>query len=167
LRTSEERELARWRHIVREVLDDVSDTEGCFQELYAHFARADAWSCKPETAEVLTTLAEWGHVLGIASNFDHRLSGLVENLPALRPVKNLVISSEIGWRKPAPEFFAAMCRQAGALPEQILHVGDDPVNDYEGARTAGLRAILLAPRHRGGDPAAARIASLAELLRRP
>lgn len=128
LRTDEAREVARWRAIVREVLDDVLDTERCFQELYAHFAKADAWRCEPETAEVLAALASRGHVLGIASNFDHRLRGLVENLPAFRSVRYLVISSEIGWRKPAPEFFAEMCRQAGAPREQVLYVGDDPVN---------------------------------------
>ncbi len=36
LRTDEEREVARWRAIVGEVLDDVSDGEACFQALYAH-----------------------------------------------------------------------------------------------------------------------------------
>jgi putative hydrolase of the HAD superfamily len=146
LRTDEEREVARWRSIVGEVFDDISDEEGCFQELYMHFARAGAWACVPETADVLGTLAARGHVLGIASNFDHRLRGLVEQLPALRPIRHLVISSEIGWRKPASAFFAAMCRQAGSPADQVLYVGDDRINDYEGARAAGLRAVLLAPR---------------------
>src|SRR5688572_27700491 len=36
-RTDEERELCRWRAIVKEVLDDVEDEEGCFQALYEHF----------------------------------------------------------------------------------------------------------------------------------
>jgi putative hydrolase of the HAD superfamily len=164
LHTDEAREAARWRAIVREVLDDVTDTESCFQELYAHFARADAWRCEPETAEVLATLAGRGHVFGIASNFDHRLRGLVEHLPVLQPVRYLVISSEVGWRKPAPEFFAEMCRQAGAPPEQILYVGDDPVNDYEGARAAGMRAVLLAPHGCAGIPAEAWITSLSGLF---
>jgi putative hydrolase of the HAD superfamily len=145
LRTDEPREVARWRAIVREVLDDVADVEACFQELYTHFARADAWRCEPQTAQVLAALAEHGHVLGIASNFDHRLRGLVENMPALRSVRYLVISSEIGWRKPAREFYTAMCRQAASSPEQILYVGDDLINDYEGARATGMQSILFAP----------------------
>lgn len=145
LRTDEAREVARWRSIVAEVLDDVPDPEACFQELYAHFAGPDAWRCLPETAEVLARLAERGHVLGIASNFDRRLRGLVENMLELRPARYLIISSEIGWRKPAREFFAEMCRQADSPLEQILYVGDDPVNDYEGATTAGMRCLLLPP----------------------
>jgi putative hydrolase of the HAD superfamily len=164
LRTDEAREVARWRAIVHEVLDDVADIETCFQELYAHFARADAWRCEPGTAEVLAALATRGHTLGIASNFDHRLRGLVENMPALRPVPYLVISSEIGWRKPAHDFFAAMCRQTASPPEQILYVGDNPVNDYEGAQAAGLPAILLAPNGHAVVSARAQIKCLSDLL---
>ncbi|HEY7308946.1 MAG TPA: HAD-IA family hydrolase [Gemmataceae bacterium] len=164
LRTSEEREVARWLTIVREVLDDVSDAEACFEELYEHFARPDAWACALETAEVLNTLASRGHVLGIASNFDQRLRSLVQHLSALRAVRHLVISSEIGWRKPAREFFAEMCRKARAPWEQILYVGDDPINDYDGARAAGLQAVLLDPHHRASIPPPARLASLTNIL---
>jgi putative hydrolase of the HAD superfamily len=164
LRTDEERELARWRAIVGEVLDDVSDAEACFQELYAHFARADAWRCEPRAAEALATLSARGHVLGIASNFDYRLRGLVEHVPPLRPVRHVVISSEIGWRKPAGEFFAETCRQAGAEAEQILYVGDDVVNDYEGASKAGLQSLLLDPDRRAAVPPQARLSSFRDLL---
>ena len=164
LRTSEGREVGRWRTIVREVLDDVTDAEACFEELYEHFARPDAWACAPETAEVLGALSSRGHVLGIASNFDHRLHGLLQQLPALRPVQHLVISSEVGWRKPAREFFTEMCRQARAPGEQILYVGDDPINDYDGARAAGLQAVLLDPHHRASIPPPARLASLSNIL---
>jgi putative hydrolase of the HAD superfamily len=165
LRTDEAREVARWRAIVGEVLDDVTDVEACFRELYDHFARADAWRCEPEAAEVFAELAARGHVLGIASNFDHRLRSLVEQLHAFGPIRHLVISSEIGWRKPARAFFEAMCRRAACSPGQILYVGDDPVNDYDGARAAGLQTVLLAP-DALTSPADARIKSLSDLLDR-
>jgi HAD superfamily hydrolase (TIGR01549 family) len=102
---------------------------------------------------VLATLAARGHGLGIASNFDCRLHGLVEKMTELRPITHLLISSEIGWRKPAPEFFAAMCRQAGSPPEHVLYVGDDPVNDYEGAKAAGVRVVMLDSGGRANAPA--------------
>jgi putative hydrolase of the HAD superfamily len=165
LHTSEEREIARWRAIVLEVLDDVPDPEACFQELYAHFARPDAWRCTAGTKEVLHALSARGHVLGLASNFDRRLHYLVEALPPLRSIRHLVISSEIGWRKPAANFYAEMCRQAGSPAQEILYVGDDFANDYEGARAAGLRAVLLAPRDRAAVPAEATLESLTDLLR--
>lgn len=164
LRTCEERELLRWRTIVREVLDDVTEPEACFDALYAHFARPDAWRCVPETTEVLATLAVRGHTLGIASNFDSRLRGVAAGLPPLRPVRHLVISSEIGWRKPAAPFFVEMCCQAGSLPGQVLYVGDDPANDYEGARAAGLQVLLLDPSCRNSTPSGSDCVSLAELI---
>src|ERR1700677_4161406 len=45
--TSEQREQIRWQHIVAGVLDDVTDTEDCFQTLYEHFSRPNAWRCDP------------------------------------------------------------------------------------------------------------------------
>jgi putative hydrolase of the HAD superfamily len=164
LRTSEEREIARWRAIVREVLDDVSDDEACFHELYAHFAHPDAWRCATGTEAMLDALSRRGHCLGLASNFDRRLRHLVEGLPPLRPIRHLVISSEIGWRKPAPDFFAEMCRHASSTAAEVLYVGDDFANDYEGARAAGLRALLLGSRQRPAVPEHDCITSLTDLI---
>jgi putative hydrolase of the HAD superfamily len=145
LRTSEERELTRWRSIVPAVLDDVDDPDGCFAELYDHFARPCAWRIEPGTAETLDELARRGYQLGMASNYDRRLRTVVTGLAALAPVNRLIISSEVGWRKPAAPFFAAMCASVGLAPAQVVLVGDDMGNDYDGARAAGLRAILFDP----------------------
>jgi putative hydrolase of the HAD superfamily len=143
LRTSEERERQRWRHIVAEVLDDVSDPERCFAELFAHFSRPNAWRCDPDAAAFLAELHQQGYVLGMASNYDTRLRSVAAGMPELRPLRHLVISSEVGWRKPAPQFFMALCAQVALSPSQILFIGDDRVNDYDGATAAGLRALLV------------------------
>lgn len=145
LRTDEEREERRWRHIVAAVLHDVCDGEACFRELFEHFSRPQAWVCAPDAGTTLAELARRGYRLGMASNYDRRLRSVVAGLPELRPLEHLVISSEVGWRKPAPEFFAAVVRQAGVPAGEILFVGDDPVNDEKGARGSGLRTLLLDP----------------------
>jgi putative hydrolase of the HAD superfamily len=164
LRTSEAREVERWRRIVATVLDDVTDAETCFQELFAHFSRPDAWRCDPDAAATLAELAARGYRLGLASNYDERLRSVHAGLPALGPAQHLVISSEVGWRKPAAGFFAALCRVAGLAPGQIALVGDDRDNDYDGARAAGLRAVLFDPRGREATPDTARVARLRELV---
>src|SRR5262249_48947903 len=105
-RTSEEREVERWRRIVTSVLYDASDPEACFQELFTHFARPEAWHCDPDAAEVSSELQKRGITLGMASNYDERLRRVVEGLPELRLLtQHIVISSEVGWRKPAAPFF--------------------------------------------------------------
>src|SRR6266700_2023811 len=73
LATSEERELRRWRDIVARVLDDVADPAGCFAELYAHFARPDAWRIEGGAADVLGRLQRADFPIALASNYDHRL----------------------------------------------------------------------------------------------
>ena len=162
-RTSEDRERRRWEEIVDSVLDDVADRAACFRELYGHFSTPAAWKLNEGAPAVLAALVERGFTLGIASNFDHRLRNVVAGLPELRQITHLVISSEIGWRKPAGEFYAAMIRAAGCSAQQVLYIGDDRINDYDGGRAAGLRAILFDP-NREGDAGARRIARLLDLM---
>lgn len=162
LAVSEHREVERWRAIVTDVLDDVTDPEACFQELFKHFAQPAAWRCPPEAEEVLKQMLQRGLILGLASNYDQRLRPVAAGLPELAVIRHLAISSEIGWRKPAAEFFAAVCRLAGLPAERVLFVGDDPVNDYDGAAAAGLHAVLFDPKGQAARPA--RIGKLTELL---
>jgi putative hydrolase of the HAD superfamily len=164
LRTSEARERERWHRIVTEVLDDVVDIDACFHELFEHFARPTSWRCDHQGAVVLNTLAERGLELAMASNYDRRLYSVCAGLPELAPVQHVIISSEVGWRKPAAEFFAGVTRTIGASSEDILLVGDDPMNDFAGARAVGLRAILFDPIGRTQGPSGERISRLSELV---
>src|SRR5262249_55716885 len=99
-RTSEAREVERWRAIVATVLDDVKDAESCFGELFAHFSRPEAWRANPDAAATLRVLSRRGYRLGIASNFDHRLRRVLAGHPGLGLAEHIVVSSEVGWRKP-------------------------------------------------------------------
>jgi putative hydrolase of the HAD superfamily len=165
LRTSEDRELVRWRNIVAAVLEDVTDAEACFQELFAHFARPDAWRIDAEVATVLRALSGRGVALGVASNYDQRLRTVVRGTPALVPLAgDLFVCSEVGWRKPAGEFFARLCEHFQLPPGRVLLVGDDRGNDYDGAIAAGLQACLLDPHRRERVPAEHRLSRLMELI---
>jgi putative hydrolase of the HAD superfamily len=147
LRTSEERERRRWAHIVSVVFDDVTDALTCFDTLYQHFARPSAWRCAPQTQQALATLAQ-RHPLALASNYDQRLHSVFAGLPELHNISHLIISSEVGWRKPAREFFAAISQALALPPEEVLYVGDDLINDYRGGEAAGLQVVLLDPAQR-------------------
>ena len=163
--TSEARERRRWRDIVHEVLDDAGNPEACFEELFAHFGRAQAWSCAAGTGPVLRELCARGYVLALASNYDSRLHAVAAQIADLQPLRRRIyISSELGWRKPSPRFFAAVAAHLSVKPEQLLHVGDDRENDFEGARSAGLHALLLDPAATGAGADA--VAGLPGLLDR-
>ena len=100
--------------------------------------------------------------MGLASNYDQRLRTVLVGLPQLTCLTQVVISAEIGWRKPASQFFANLADRTGIEPSQILLVGDDWMNDYEGARATGMHAILVDREDRHSP--ACRIGRLADLL---
>jgi putative hydrolase of the HAD superfamily len=161
--TSEGREVERWRRIVSAALADLPDPGACFSELYEHFARAGSWAVNPDAANVLHELAARGVVFGLASNYDSRLFRVLDGLPELRPVRErVVVSSAVGHRKPAAQFFQAVADLMTCDPGQIAFVGDDYANDYLGAREFGFPAVLLDERDR--FPRAVRIRRLRELL---
>ncbi len=102
----------RWRTIVGEVLHDVTDPEACFAALYEHFSQPTHWRCDPAAPTIFAALGDRGYRVAVASNFDHRLRRVAAGLPGLAALPDIVISSEVGWRKPAAEFFAAVTRKA-------------------------------------------------------
>lgn len=144
LTTDEPTERRRWHRIVAGTLGDVPDPERAFRELWDHFGRGEAWRCFADVTPALRALDGAGIPVAIASNFDARLRGVVAGLPELAGrVGPLVISSEVGYRKPHPAFFQAVCRRLGVAAERILFIGDELENDVLGANGAGLRGFWL------------------------
>lgn len=167
-RTSEARERDRWQAIVAEVFPCVVDGTTLFEELWRHFERSESWTLFDDVEDVWRTLGTAGLTLGVASNFDARLLRVCAELHPLAGCQHAFVSSLVGWRKPNREFFAAMERDLKLSPDQLLLVGDDLANDYEGARAAGWHAVLLDRNTESATqvehvPRAHRITTLAEL----
>ncbi len=137
-RSSEDREVRRWRAIVTATLGSAV----CFDELWAYFARPDVWRTGP-AVRLLHEAIDRGRTVAVASNFDARLRPVLAGVDGLPHIDRVIVSSEVGWRKPAAEFFAAVVDVLGAAAGEILFVGDDRANDYEAARAAGMRAALI------------------------
>jgi putative hydrolase of the HAD superfamily len=170
LTTDEFLERDRWRRIVNTVLDDVEDPDSCFQDLFDHFGRPGSWQCFDDVTDTLTEFASRGYRLAVASNFDRRLHAICDELGALPLLEVRIISAEVEWRKPARQFYRAVIDRLSAPADSILVVGDDEVNDVDGARSAGMRAIHLdrksATHHRAQPSGDSPISSLTELLER-
>ena len=145
LATDEACERARWRRIVAGVLPEVRDPDRAFAELWDHFGEPDAWRPFEDVVPAIERLMAVGVRVRVASNFDGRLRHVLRGLPGLGGlVEGLVISSEVGYRKPHPEFYRAACASLGLSPDRVLFAGDDPENDVNGPVRAGLRAVLIA-----------------------
>ncbi len=160
--TSEDRERDRWHKIVLAAVPGASDE--LFEELYQHFAQPHAWTVPPSAAECIARLHAQGVKLGLASNYDSRLLNVLSGTPELHPLRErVVVSSLVGCRKPGRGFFDAVVRVAGCSPEGITFVGDDRENDFDGARMAGMHAVLLDADDKH-TPCAPRVKSLLELV---
>ncbi len=162
--TSEARERDRWRIIVADTLAGVTDPEACYLHLFNHFAKPSAWRVNSDAAEVLAVLQSRGFILGMGSNYDARLWPLLNTFLELAPLRDrVVISATAGVRKPGRGFFHAVLSAAGCEPGEVLFVGDDLNNDYDGATAAGMHAVLLDPHAKYSD-IPHRITRLADLI---
>lgn len=112
-------------------------------ELFHRFGAAGAWEVFPEVPEALSALAAAGVRLGIVSNWDHRLPGVLEQLGLARFFDAVVYSSAVGVEKPDRRIFAEALSRLGVPAEAALHVGDSRLEDVEGAEAVGMRALLL------------------------
>jgi putative hydrolase of the HAD superfamily len=134
-----------------------------FPALYERFGRATAWRIFEDVPPTLAALRERGLRLGVISNWDDRLRGLLEELGLARHFEVIVISCEVGALKPERRIFDTALRALGLPAAAVLHVGDDFESDVLGARAAGMAALHLARKGPAGDGT---IRSLTELVSR-
>lgn len=76
------------------------------------------------------------------------------------------LAEDIGASKPHPDMFHAALKETGVHPQDIIHVGDDPVHDIRGARDMGMLTVWVNTRRKAwtGDQRADReIENLREL----
>lgn len=162
--TDEARERQRWRAIVAAVFDDLVNVEACFDALFAIFGTAGVWRADEESEAVLRKCIARGLRISLASNFDSRLRDVIAVVPGFQAFAFLHISSEIGRRKPSPDFFKRVVDDLRLPIEQILFVGDDRTNDYDAAIAIGMHARLVDARRQHVDLGRDRLDRLGDLL---
>jgi putative hydrolase of the HAD superfamily len=137
-----------WRDLVDLVLDQVApsltkfDRDNFFEIAYDHFAEPGAWELYSEVPVVLEQLQPHFQ-LAVISNFDGRLRFILQHLGISKFFTHIFISSEIGADKPDAEIYRRALKLIDLKPNEVLHVGDDPKRDWEGASAAGLSIFRL------------------------
>lgn len=142
----ERAERGWWRAVVERVTGaagGVPEFDPYFDRLYAHYASAQAWRVYPEVPEVLRALRERDIALAVVSNFDSRLPPLLDALGLAEFFDAVVCSGEAGAAKPDGAIFAHALAALGVEASEALHVGDNRETDYDGARAAGIEALLV------------------------
>jgi HAD superfamily hydrolase (TIGR01662 family) len=116
------------------------------QALAAYYRASESlWQPVPGLHLTLQTLAAAGYRLGLISNAAdagnaHRLIDAAELRPYFDPI---VISAEVGLRKPNPGIFQLVLDAWGLPPAQVVMIGDTLGADILGAQLAGLRSVWV------------------------
>ena len=142
--TSRSREYERWQQIVCDVFEDSPATGNIFEDLWIHFGKPSSWQPVEQGCRLLEAVRESGIDVAVASNFDERLLPLAKHVEPLISIEKIFASSELGWRKPAPQFFQAVESRLQKEPDQLLLVGDDPRLDIAAANAAGWKSMRIA-----------------------
>jgi putative hydrolase of the HAD superfamily len=107
----------------------------------------------PGTREMLSNVAG-RYRLALVSNFTHPPA--VEQILARVDIESffdeILISGQLGVRKPDPAIFAELTRRFKLTPESIFFVGDELQTDILGARQAGMHTVWMTYRQRLEQP---------------
>lgn len=99
----------------------------------------------PENEDALENVMKKGYRMAIVSNFDYAPAAyaLIEKYRIGRFFEKIVISEEVGWRKPKPFIFERAMELLSIEPDEALFVGDNFTADICGAKGVGMDAVWL------------------------
>lgn len=97
----------------------------------------------PESRPLLQALRR-RYRLALISNFDHppHVHRVLAECGLRDAFDAILVSAEIGVKKPDPEIFGMALERTGVEPGRAVHVGDTD-EDVQGAVRAGIRPILI------------------------
>lgn len=154
-----------WGDVYAVLLADLGlDFEpGLIDRLYSTFTDHSNYVLFDDVMPTLRSLRASGVKLGLISNFEEWLEGLLEALDLTGFFEVRVISGSEGLEKPDPAIFRVALERLGVDAGVSAYVGDSPEFDMVPATALGMIPVLIDRRDRHPDVAARRIASLTAL----
>lgn len=103
----------------------------------------DMYRLYDDALPTLDALRSKGYKMGIISNHEWGLPGLITGL-GLAPYFDAVVSSaRVGYRKPHPEIFRLILDDLGGSAGETLMIGDSISSDVKGAIRMGMSVVLV------------------------
>lgn len=152
-----------WKTLVKRTwsvysqMPDYFPFDDYFEEVYQVFERPEMWRLYPEVEECLCALKNKGLALGVLSNWDRRLRGILQGLEIMDYFCEIVISSEVGVEKPHPHIFDIAQKRTGFISESVLLIGDDKLFDQQGAESVGWKVEIVNRPHQTIDTILAKL----------
>ncbi|MBI5232211.1 MAG: HAD-IA family hydrolase [Coriobacteriales bacterium] len=127
------------------------DAERLAHAVYEEFGDASRWRAYEDVGRTFGMLRECGVKIGLISNWDSRLRGIIERLGLGEYVDTIVSSADVGLHKPDPRIFELALGHVGVSARDAAHVGDHEYADVLGATGVGMTPVLI-DRHGGPEP---------------
>ncbi len=118
------------------------------RRLYEEWAEHQHFALYEDVPGSLRVLATSGVRLGLISNSHRCLDSFRSHFELDGLISVTVSSLEHGFLKPHPSIFRTALERARVRADEAAMVGDSLAHDVDGARSVGMRGILLV---RGGD----------------
>jgi HAD superfamily hydrolase (TIGR01549 family) len=98
----------------------------------------------PENRTALEALSP-RYRMAVLSNFDHgpTVEAALADFAIRDRFEVVVVSADVGWRKPHPEIFRETLRRMGIGSDQAVFVGDTPAADVLGPQGVGMDVIWI------------------------
>lgn len=125
-------EIDWWRECVRQTFQATdstarfSDFDAFARSLFDFYGQGAAWRVRPGVHEMLVILRARGLPLAVVSNFDHRLTRVIQEHDLIDFFEFVLIPSEAGLRKPDPRLLEQAADRLGVSLERLGYLGDDP-----------------------------------------
>lgn len=165
--TSAEASRQVWGLLYAQLLDGlgVSDPEQKLADaVYGRFTSFDSYRLFDDSRPALDALRGAGLAVGLISNFEGWLEGMLRQMGVADSFDLMIISGNEGIEKPDPAIFNLALERAGLGASETAYVGDHPRVDVEASKAVGMTGILID--RKGWHPGfeGHRIESLSDLL---
>ncbi len=113
-------------------------------EILAEVAqRRISFNSYPESEDVLRRLKEMGAKVNAVSNWDIELVKVLDDLGWGGYFDDVIASAVVGIEKPEGGIFEEALRIGNVSRDRVVHAGNDPITDIEGASKAGIDTVLV------------------------
>lgn len=136
-----DKEEIPFRDFIQKTQDEhrqFADALQLFYDRYADFVTGEI----PGMGLLLSELKSSGFNLYGITNWCSKVYEVIERYPIFKLLDGYVISSEEHLLKPEKAIYECLCNRFSLLPEECLFT-DDKIENVEGAKVAGMNAVLF------------------------
>jgi len=131
--------LSFFNHSVSSASEIIAKAVDAYMNIYIKTLKIEESTC-----DLLRSLSA-EYELGLVTNFAYPPGAhrILDHF-AIRPFfRAILISGEVGWKKPSPHIFDIALTRLSVKPEKAAFVGDDYEADIVGAKNVGMKTVFL------------------------